>query len=74
MQTKTIEFQASIQNGIVHIPKKYNYLQQQKQANFVVSYGYAEQKTDLEDKKQKMQAISIDTKKYKFDREEANAR
>jgi hypothetical protein len=38
MQTQTIEFQADIKNGIIHIPKKYNYLQQK--AKVVVRCEY----------------------------------
>jgi hypothetical protein len=31
-----IRFQAQVKNGIVHIPKKYDFLSQQKSVDFVV--------------------------------------
>lgn len=34
-----VEFEAPIENGIVHIPKKYQKLQQSKKARFVVLYN-----------------------------------
>jgi hypothetical protein len=33
-----VEFQAPIENGIVHIPKQYQEIQDTKQATFVVMY------------------------------------
>ncbi len=33
-----VEFQAPIENGIVHIPKQYQELQDNKRATFVVMY------------------------------------
>ncbi|MEO1954846.1 MAG: hypothetical protein ABGW74_09085 [Campylobacterales bacterium] len=33
-----VEFEAPIENGIVHIPKEYQELQQTKNARFVVMY------------------------------------
>jgi hypothetical protein len=34
-----VEFQAPIENGIVHIPKQYHQLQDNKKATFVVMYN-----------------------------------
>ncbi len=34
-----VEFQAPIENGIVHIPKKYQDIQDHKNATFVVMYN-----------------------------------
>jgi hypothetical protein len=35
---QAVEFEATIQNGIVHIPKQYKALQQQTKATFIVMY------------------------------------
>jgi hypothetical protein len=35
-----VEFQAPIENGIVHIPKQYQEIQDNKKATFVVMYNY----------------------------------
>ncbi len=45
---QAVEFQATIKNGIVHIPKKYQELQNKSNATFVVMY----QKKKNEDTKQ----------------------
>ena len=34
---QTIEFQATIKNGIVHIPEKYKHLQENKQFRFIIT-------------------------------------
>jgi len=34
-----VEFQAPIKNGIVHIPKKYQEIQDNKKATFIVMYN-----------------------------------
>jgi len=34
-----VEFQAPIENGIVHIPKEYTQLQQNPKATFIVMYN-----------------------------------
>lgn len=40
-----VEFQAPIENGIVHIPKQYQEIQDNKKATFVVMYNNDEFKT-----------------------------
>jgi len=47
-----IEFQARIENGVVHIPKKYKELQQNMKATFVVMYEdsmASKKQTDISD-------------------------
>jgi len=39
-----VEFQASIENGVVHIPKRYENLQQNRRATFIVMYEDVEVK------------------------------
>ena len=43
-----IEFQAPIENGIVHIPKQYQEIQDRKKATFVVMYEDKSIKKDEE--------------------------
>ncbi len=72
---QAVEFQATVENGIVRIPKKYKDLQEKKEAIFVVMYNNnEEEKTNIEKIKNKMSAISIDTRDFKFDRNEAHER
>ena len=40
-----VEFEASIENGIVKIPKKYQDLQEKKKAKFVVIYDNDDKKS-----------------------------
>ncbi len=70
-----VEFQAVIENGIVHIPKKYKDLQEKREVKFFIMYdNNDEYKSGSEKRKKKMSAISIDTKGFKFDRNEAHER
>ena len=71
-----IEFEAPIENGIVHIPKKYHNLQQISKAKFFVVY-------DIDNKKNNVDNLSvddvfdkfqIDMSNFIFDREEAHER
>ncbi len=66
-----IEFHAVIENGIVHIPKEYKDLQEKREVRFFILY---DDKTEpnVEKRKKKMSAISIDTTGFKFDRDEAS--
>jgi hypothetical protein len=66
-----VEFNADIENGIVHIPQKYEELKKVKKAKFIVIY---DSDNKIEKRSKKMNAISIDTNGFKFDREEANER
>ena len=80
----TIEFTAIVKNGIVHIPKSYKEFQKTIKAKFVVIYDIIEKSnkknhdTDIDEKKSssklKMSAISLNTKRYNFDRDSANER
>jgi hypothetical protein len=73
MQTETIEFQASIQNGIVHIPDKYCF-NQNNNAKFLVKMERINIGIDNKTPQKFNPTTCIDTKNYKFSREEANAR
>ena len=64
-----VEFESDINNGIVHIPSEYKELQQRSGVKFLLIVSEEKNKT-----KKSMNAISIDTKKYKFNRDEANER
>ncbi|MCU7837417.1 MAG: hypothetical protein KZQ83_19525 [gamma proteobacterium symbiont of Taylorina sp.] len=63
----SVEFKANIKNGIVHIPNHFQDLQEKKDVKFIVMI-------DENDNKNKMNAISIDTTDFSFNREEANER
>ena len=67
-----VEFEAPIQNGVVYIPKEYKDLQEKSKARFLVIYDDAEKKANIK-KNKKMNAISIDTIGFRFNREEAHA-
>jgi hypothetical protein len=70
-----VEFQATIENGIVHIPKKYKDLQKKRGVRFFVMYDdNNEHKTIIKKREKKMNAISIDTIDFKFDRDEVHER
>ena len=68
-----VEFEASIENGIVHIPQKYKDLQEKREVKFIIMYDN-KYKTNIAKRKNKMSAISIDTIGFKFDRDEAHER
>ena len=42
---QAVEFEATIENGVVHIPKKYKALQQNIKATFVIMYDPIKNKT-----------------------------
>jgi len=70
-----VEFQATIENGIVHIPKKYKDLQEKREVRFLIMYDESNtSEPTIEKRKKIMNAISIDTLGFKFDRNEANER
>ena len=70
-----VEFQATIENGIVRIPKKYKDLQEKREVRFFIMYDSNDKyRTNTEKRKKKMSAISIDTIGFKFDRDEAHER
>jgi len=70
-----VEFQATIENGIVHIPKKYEDLQEKREVRFLIMYDESNtHEPTIEKRKKTMDAISIDTLGFKFDRNEANDR
>ncbi len=64
---ETIEFETNIKDGIVYIPKKYLQKCKSKKAKIVI---YLEN----EKRKKSLNAISIKTKNFKFDRQEAHER
>ncbi|MEA3314648.1 MAG: hypothetical protein U9Q30_02165 [Campylobacterota bacterium] len=47
-----VEFQAPIENGIVHIPKEYKDIQYSKKATFVVMYENVNNNSIINDKTQ----------------------
>jgi hypothetical protein len=70
-----VEFQATIKNGIVRIPKEYKDLQEKREVRFFIMYDSNDKyRTNTEKRKKKMSAISIDTIGFKFDRDEAHER
>ena len=70
-----VEFQATIENGIVHIPKEYKDLQEKREVRFFIMYDNSDKyRTNIKKRKKKMSAISIDTIGFKFDRDEAHER
>jgi hypothetical protein len=70
-----VEFQATIENGIVHIPKEYKDLQEKREVRFFIMYDSNDKyRTNTEKRKKKMSAISIDTIGFKFNRDEAHER
>jgi len=71
-----VEFQAVIEDGMVRIPKKYKDLQEKREVRFFIMYDNDNDKyrTNTEKRKNKMNAISIDTVNFKFDRDEAHER
>ena len=70
-----VEFEAPIENGIVRIPKEYKDLQEKHKVKFFVIYDDMNVDKQINTvKSKKMNAISIDTIDYKFNREEAHER
>lgn len=70
-----VEFQAVIENGIVHIPEEYKDLQEKGEVRFVIMYDDSEQHSiNIEKRQKRMSAISIDTIGFKFNRDEAHER
>ncbi len=67
-----VEFETDIKNGIVRIPKEYKDLQDKKRVKLFIVYDKNNNKKDF--KRKKMSAVSIDTKGFKFNREEAYER
>ncbi|MCL2341801.1 MAG: hypothetical protein FWC53_01785 [Firmicutes bacterium] len=65
-----IEFQSKIDNGVINIPEEYkDQVKQIAQAKIIILSEHISDKK----KKAKFNAISINTKGFKFDREAANA-
>ena len=69
-----VEFEAPIHNGIVKIPSEYSELYERQNAKFCVLLQDEHLKASGKKNKKKLDAISIDTREFKFDREEANER
>jgi hypothetical protein len=65
-----VEFDASIENGVIHIPKKYNFLQQKKIVNLRIDFDEKVEKNtnSIFDK------FNINLDNFQFDRDKANAR
>ncbi len=70
----TIEFEAKIENGVVHVPKNIEDLEHINKAKFIMIFDKDNKNIKVNNKKRKMSAISIDTVGFKFDREEAHER
>ncbi|MCI0500489.1 MAG: hypothetical protein L0Y61_01925 [Epsilonproteobacteria bacterium] len=66
-----VEFESNIKNGIIHVPDEYKSFYNNVYAKCFLVIDETKQKPEI---KRKMSAISIDTKTYKFDRDEANER
>lgn len=64
-----IEFEAEIKDGVVRIPNEHKNLQHNSSAKFIVLVDSEQNKI-----KKRMSAVSIDTSKFKFNRDEANER
>jgi hypothetical protein len=65
-----VEFNTSITNGVIHIPKKYNFLQQKKIVNLRIDFDEKVEKNtnSIFDK------FNINLDNFQFDRDKANAR
>jgi len=66
-----VEFESNISNGIIRIPDEYKNFHNNVYAKCFLVIDETKQKTEI---KRKMSAISIDTKAYKFNRDEADER
>ena len=66
-----VEFESNIKNGIIHVPDEYRSFYDNVYAKCFLVIDETKQKPEI---KRKMSAISIDTKTYKFNRDEANER
>lgn len=70
-----IDFEATIENGMVRIPKKYKDLQDKRKVKFFIMYDNNDNnKAYTKKRKKKMSAISLDTRGFKFNRDEAHER
>jgi len=66
-----VEFEAYLKNGVINVPEKIKSLGDIDSAKFIMMFEKEEKKII---NKEKMRAISIDTRGYKFNREEAHER
>ena len=74
-----VEFEAKIENGIIHLPKNIGDLDQIKTAKFVMMYENNNVKIDFNrEDEQRVDSVdmifnkySFDMSKFKFDRDEA---
>ena len=66
-----VEFESNIKNGIINIPDEYKKLVDNVYVKCFIVIDETNQKSLL---RKKMSAISIDTKSYKFNRDEASER
>ena len=62
-----VEFESNIKNGIIHVPDEYRGFYDNVYAKCFLVIDETKQKPEI---KRKMSAISIDTKTYKFNRDE----
>ncbi|WP_069472611.1 hypothetical protein [Candidatus Marithrix sp. Canyon 246] len=77
-----VEFDATITNGILSIPEKYQELRNQKTARCIIMYNhptsYNMSRDEVNERMDSVDMIfdkfQIDFSNYKFDRNEANAR
>ena len=64
-----VEFESNIKNGMINIPDEYKKLVEHAHVKCFIVIDETNQKSAL---RKKMSAISIDTKSYKFNRDEAS--
>ena len=69
-----VEFEAPIKDGVVRIPKEYKDLQDKRRVKLFIVYDDKDIEQVNTTKEKKMSAISIDTKGFKFNRDEAHER
>jgi len=67
-----VEFEAYLKNGVINVPEKIKSLGDIDSAKFIMMFEEEKKKRPMN--KEKMSAISIDTKGFKFNREEAHER
>ncbi len=54
---QAVEFEATIENGVVHIPKQYKALQQNIKATFIVMYESMKNNTNKQDVNQELDIL-----------------
>jgi len=67
-----VEFEADLKNGVIKIPENIKNLGNIGGAKFIMMFEKEEKKKPIH--KEKMSAISLDTRGFKFNREDAHER